>query len=421
MSKVAQVSNWLKRLFFFAFLGAILFGLALFLARNNILAMDTALIIAVTVLFAAIIIRRQMEISRDINSIKTQSAALAHYEDDMRQRIEALSHQVNEPGSTSPIQSDHSEAIAILNSRINSLQVSIDNRADESDDRDYRAVDEFPHPDADASSRKKSTAKPAPLSENSLNMHLQPIVELPSRRPAYFDAFMRLNTNFSGGGESDEFVDQNEFRKLVETAGLSATIDKKIIFSAVRMVRKLHLLKKRAGVFCPISPKSLLNLHSFREISSFLEANANLRDSLIVELTSRDFNGLNQEQRERLAELTDMGIALSLSDVQDLNIDPQLLAGSGVRFVKVSSSILLHASLDANHKGIAPANLASVLSVEGIQLIATDVERDRDAIGLIDMELPLAQGLLFAPPRPVKAELLINAEPENQIKFKSSA
>ncbi len=40
--------------------------------------------------------------------------------------------------------------------------------------------------------------------------------------------------------------------------------------SAVRMVRKLSLLKKQAGIFCPLSPKTLLNLHNFREITKFL-------------------------------------------------------------------------------------------------------------------------------------------------------
>ena len=423
MSTTTQVSKWLKRLLLLFGLGAFLFSIALYLATNNIIQIGLGLTITVMILFAVLILMRQSEVSSAIRNLKTQSAALAQYEGDMQQRLETLTQKINTMESVPQLNVDHSEAIEILNSRLNSLQSGSEDRNDANQKRDeeadYHSIDQFPRPAADGVSIQKTSRKraanPTELNEKSLNMHLQPIVELPSRRPAYFDAFMRLNSN------DEDFVEQSEFRKLVETAGLTATIDKKIIFSAVRMIRKLNLLKKRAGVFCPISPKSLLNLNTFREITSFLEANASLSHSLIVEISNRDFSGLNQEQRDRLSELSDLDIGLCLSDVQDLNVDPGYLARFGFRFVKVPSIILLHASVDAAHKGILPTNLASVLSVEGIELIATDVERDRDAINLIDMDLPFAQGLLFAPPRPVKAELLINAEPESPVRLKSSA
>ena len=139
------------------------------------------------------------------------------------------------------------------------------------DDRirpDFYPLDSNEHEDEDFTApppaKKPGRKKKIKLDEKSLNMHLQPIIELPSRRPAYFDAFMRLNS------ADGEFVDQAEFRKLADAAGLMPSIDKKIVFSAIRMVRKLNLLKKKAGVFCQISPVSLDNAHNFREIFSFL-------------------------------------------------------------------------------------------------------------------------------------------------------
>ena len=432
MSAVKQVGKWLKRLFILACMLALCFSGVIYLARNDLMSVGQSTTIGLMIIFVIIILHRQRMISRDIRNMKSQSAALIHYEDDMKRRLEALTlqleqltgatngqGQVGADGTIAPMfQADHSEAIAILNSRINSLQ---DSQASP-DDRirpDFYPVDEDPQEDDDyaapAPSHKGERKKKIKLDEKSLNMHLQPIIELPSRRPAYLDAFMRLNS------ADGEFVDQSEFRKLADAAGLMPAIDKKIVFSAVRMVRKLNLLKKKAGVFCPISPTSLGDAHNFREIFSFLQANASLRSSLVIEITQRELSGLNQEQHNRLSNLSDMDVGLSLSNVQDLNLDAEHLARCGFKFVKVPTSILLHAGLQDANKGIEPANLAEVLEVEGIKLIATEVERDRDAVNLIDMELGLAQGLLFAPPRPVKAELLINAEPETPHRLESTA
>jgi EAL domain-containing protein (putative c-di-GMP-specific phosphodiesterase class I) len=50
--------------------------------------------------------------------------------------------------------------------------------------------------------------------------------------------------------------------------------------------------------------------------------------------------------------------------------------------------------------------LAADLDAAGIQLVATQVERDREIANLTELNVLLAQGNLFAPPRPVNAKLL---------------
>jgi cyclic-di-GMP phosphodiesterase, flagellum assembly factor TipF len=47
-----------------------------------------------------------------------------------------------------------------------------------------------------------------------------------------------------------------------------------------------------------------------------------------------------------------------------------------------------------------------VLSRAGIKLIAERVEREEDVPDLLDLDVPLAQGFVFSPPRPVRAEVL---------------
>jgi cyclic-di-GMP phosphodiesterase, flagellum assembly factor TipF len=76
-----------------------------------------------------------------------------------------------------------------------------------------------------------------------------------------------------------------------------------------------------------------------------------------------------------------------------------------VRFVKLPAEMLL--ATEAPHGlDVELHDLAAVLSRAGIKLIAERVEREEDVPDLLDLDVPLAQGFVFSPPRPVRAEVL---------------
>jgi cyclic-di-GMP phosphodiesterase TipF (flagellum assembly factor) len=55
---------------------------------------------------------------------------------------------------------------------------------------------------------------------------------------------------------------------------------------------------------------------------------------------------------------------------------------------------------------IEVSDLASVLRRAGIKLVAERVEREEIVPDLIDLDVPLAQGFVFAAPRAVRSEVL---------------
>ena len=140
MSAVKQIGKWLKRLFILACMLALCFSAVIYLARNELMGVGQSLTIGLMIIFAIIIVHRQSMISREFRNMKSQSAALIQYKDDMKRHLEALTLRVDALGdpsnglsqgaagaddAISPLfQADHSEAIAILNSRINSMQDS---------------------------------------------------------------------------------------------------------------------------------------------------------------------------------------------------------------------------------------------------------------------------------------------------------
>ncbi|MGI9366704.1 MAG: EAL domain-containing protein [Rhizobiaceae bacterium] len=425
MSSVKMLRSWAIRLFA---LFCTLFtcgAVVIVLSRSGIFSPDQSLMMGAILFFAVIILLRQFRISRVLKKIDAQFMALDEYEGDIQRRLDTLTQRMNavqhsvdtaaasptvQPNTALPVSAneakpdkqDHPDLSSLYKIDAASSELHKINSANSEDDVD--SVLPIPK----ATEKPDRRILPSKLDEKSLNMHLQPIVELPSRRPLYFDAFMRLGTT------EGQFLGQKEFVKLAEAAGLPAKIDKKVIFSAVRMVRKLNRLKKQAGVFCAVSPTTLLSQENFSEILRFLKANSSIAGSIIIEIRQRDWVGLTLDQRDRVQELSDVGVPFSLGSALDLQLDTQSLARCGFKFVKVPVSILLHASIDGDSAAIQPSSLCAMLAAEGINLIATEVERDREAIGLIDIDVSLAQGLLFAPPRPVKAELLINNSFEDQ-------
>jgi cyclic-di-GMP phosphodiesterase, flagellum assembly factor TipF len=51
-------------------------------------------------------------------------------------------------------------------------------------------------------------------------------------------------------------------------------------------------------------------------------------------------------------------------------------------------------------------DLASILRREGIKLVAERVEREEMVPALVDLDVPLAQGFVFAAPRAVRSDVL---------------
>jgi len=100
-------------------------------------------------------------------------------------------------------------------------------------------------------------------------------------------------------------------------------------------------------------------------------------------------------------QLRDRGLVFALDRATDLRLDPLSLADRGVRFVKLPAEMLLAA--EAPHGlDVELHDLAAVLSRAGIKLIAERVEREEDVPDLLDLDVPLAQGFVFSPPRPVR-------------------
>ncbi len=351
---------------------------------------------------------------RELTFLRQEVGNLGEFRDDMEHRLGEMVHHVRHELATSDeelkvqlanVRSDFSAARPESDDSSTLFSESVTESADVQTSESgmpIATLDPFNQPSAMTPGNVESiTSRLADaLQNNGLSMQLQPIVEFKNRQPAYFDAFMRLPTGNS------TYLDQHQFLQLAEQGELLSSMDKKVISSSIRMLHKLSDQKKSAGVVCALSSDTLNKQKSFDKILVNLSENEQFCDSLVIEIRQRDFQLLNSKARKRVRKITELGFRLNLSQSLDLNMDLEELADFGFRFVKVPASILIHAEFDERTTSLNPALMAKTLEEAGIQLIATDVERDSDALALIDFDVPFGQGSLFAPARPVKSELL---------------
>jgi cyclic-di-GMP phosphodiesterase TipF (flagellum assembly factor) len=237
------------------------------------------------------------------------------------------------------------------------------------------------------------------IEANRIDLFLQPIVTLPQRKVRYYEALARLRH------DDGALLAPEDFLGHAEAGGLLPAIDNLMVFRCVQVVRRLSTKNREVGLFCNMSPATLADGKTFKELTDFLEANRVLAPYLVFEFAQSVVRALGPIEEECLASLADLGFRFSMDHVQDLRMEPRELAERGFRFIKVPAALLL--SRAGTPQGdIHPADFSDLLGRYGIDLIAEKIESEGTVVDLLDYDVRFGQGYLFSPPRPVRTEVL---------------
>ena len=248
------------------------------------------------------------------------------------------------------------------------------------------------------------------LTENRVDLYLQPIVGLPQRKTNYYESFSRLRD------ASGQVIMPAEYLSVAEPAGLMTAIDNLLLFRCVQIVRRLAARDRRVGVFCNISMASLGDDEFFPQFLELLRANRDLAPALIFEVGHAAFDGRNAVQARNMARLADLGFRFSIDKVTNLDLDLQDLTRADVKFVKVAAQTLLDELTEIDDRlvlrsmpDLAAEDFALLLRRYGVDLIAEKVESERQVVDILDLDIQLGQGHLFGEPRAIKNDVLSEA------------
>ncbi len=221
------------------------------------------------------------------------------------------------------------------------------------------------------------------LNENRVDLYLQPIVALPSRRHMHYECFSRVRD------EENRLVYPKDFLPLATSSGLIGTVDNLLLFRLIQLVRKLGRRKPEARFFCNIADGSIRDSEFFPQFVDYMVANREFADRFVFEFRAETFAGIDPAAERHLDMLIRSGYRFSLDGLTAPNFEPDRLAVRGVGFVKIPKELLADSVLD----------WARELRRRNILPIAERVESEADVVTLIEQDIPLAQGFLFGEPR----------------------
>ncbi len=241
------------------------------------------------------------------------------------------------------------------------------------------------------------------IEERRVELYLQPIVTLPQRKVRYYEALLRLRA------ANGDLIAAADFLRFAELGGLMSKLDNLSVLRSVQVVRRLLLKNRDIGLFCNMAGVTLADA-IFPQLLEFAEANRAIASSLVFEFTQSAVRAMGPIEYESLAALAERGFRFSMDNLTDLRVEPRELTDRGFRFIKAPAGLLL--SRAGAGADIHPADLSDLLGRFGIDLIAERIETEATVVDLLDYDVRFAQGFLFSPPRPVRAEALQGVAPE---------
>jgi cyclic-di-GMP phosphodiesterase, flagellum assembly factor TipF len=241
------------------------------------------------------------------------------------------------------------------------------------------------------------------LAAGRIEIHMQPVMQLPQRRIQGYEALVRLRLN------EETLLLPAEFFGVVTARGLTSTLDALVLTRALAIAR--HLGSKGGNLFvsCNISPATWAEPRALASLARLMETYRDHIKHLVIEIPQRIFRSLDPASLGLLGAMSAAGVRFALDQVNDLRFDTTTFHDRGIRFVKVAASLLMIPDETRGRSDIAAADLSALLARASIMLVAEKVEDDPGVADMIELGIQYAQGFAFAPPRPVRAEVF--AEP----------
>jgi cyclic-di-GMP phosphodiesterase, flagellum assembly factor TipF len=236
------------------------------------------------------------------------------------------------------------------------------------------------------------------IDANRIDLHLQPIVTLPQRKVRYYEAMSRMKAENGG------IVAAGDFLRFAEAGSLMPKLDNLSVLRCVQVVRRLLLKNRDIGLFCNLAAATLTD-GGFPQLLEFIDANRAIAPALVFEFTQSALRAMGPIEHESLGALAERGFRFSMDNLADLRVEPRELTERGFRFIKAPAALLLN-RVGAASTDIHPADFSDLLGRFGIDLIADRIESESMVVDLLDYDVRFGQGLLFSPPRPVRAEAL---------------
>lgn len=222
------------------------------------------------------------------------------------------------------------------------------------------------------------------LDSDAIQAWFQPVVTLPGRKTRFLEAVPYLAAEGGAAG-----------RRIEPGYANDPEIDRRMLVQSLTLLRELDRAERALGVIWPVHAPLLADRAAFGAVERILETNSVFARQLIARIDHRDHAGLDAGQRDRLHRLRELGFTLALGNSPLPPGDSAVVASGlfGILFVDAARLVAGSLAAGAGRPALVPTGAE-------VEIIACGVTAEEQAMTLIDLDVLLAQGEFFSPPRP---------------------
>lgn len=237
------------------------------------------------------------------------------------------------------------------------------------------------------------------LSENRLVCHIEPLVQLPMRKPFAYDIVPRLIL------EDAEFADPPDFMPRRGNTEIIRRIEALALEEAITVARRARTAGQPVRLYVPLTRNTTDDAPSVELILSSLDANRAISSSLGFAISQADFKLMTPTEKIALAQMYRQGIGFSLVAATNLRFDFGELEGLGFQSVRVDATRYLRDS--AQYTDFHASDVAPYTRRFHVELVATGVIDEQQLLTLFEDGVNFAQGPHIGRAGPVRPDLVL--------------
>jgi EAL domain-containing protein (putative c-di-GMP-specific phosphodiesterase class I) len=241
------------------------------------------------------------------------------------------------------------------------------------------------------------------ISTEELEVHVQPVAALPSRRVVGVEALVRWRHPQQGLLPPDAFIG------LAERTGLIGELTTSVLTRALEQCGRWRRSGRMLSVAVNLSARGILEDGLTETVAHLLAAHDVPADALTLEITESAIVGRPARALTVLRRLRELGVRLSLDDFGTGYSSLSYLRELPVQAVKIDKSFVSRMQTQESDATIV-RSIIDLAGNLGLEVVAEGVE-DRDACDrLADLGCDFVQGFYLAPPMTPRAfEQWLNA------------
>jgi len=229
------------------------------------------------------------------------------------------------------------------------------------------------------------------INKDQVDLFLQPIVTLPQRKIRFYETFARIRIM------KDIYLPAERYIDIATEKSLMHIVDNLLLLKGLQEVIKAAEGDYNRAFFFNIGSYTLNDQKFMGDLVEFISRNRMLAPQLIFELKQKDFLSMNSETYDLLEGLAKLGCRFSMDEVRKLVFDFSFLSSRYVRFVKIEANLILKEL--RKEGGLAKLKrFKTQMDRNGVDLVVEKIEKDRQLIELLDVDLDYGQGYLFGKP-----------------------